>query len=161
MSNVEITGSRLRHGNKKRGMQTSEYCIWSHIKNRCLSESSPAYKYYGARGIKICDRWLDFVNFLNDMGPRPSKLHSIDRIDNEKGYCPENCRWATWKEQQRNRRSNKFVTFNGVTASLAEHCEALGLKYKTVHRRLVCGADLNAAFAAGRLKRNTIERLNK
>jgi len=91
------------------------YNIWDKMKARCLNKNNPAYKYYGGRGIKICDRWLNsFENFLEDMGERPSRS-SVDRIDNNKGYFKENCRWATWHQQSRNTRRNKNYTINGVT----------------------------------------------
>lgn len=152
------THSQLRHGHRRRNFVSAEYRVWRHIRTRCENERSPAFKDYGGRGIRVCDRWLDFVNFYDDMGPRPSPNHSIDRIDNSKGYEPSNCRWATSKEQQRNRRDNRVFEFDGITASLAEHCERMNLKYKTVHRRLVCGASIELAFTAGRLKRNSIDR---
>lgn len=128
------------------------------MRTRCENPNSAAFKDYGSRGIAVCERWLDFVNFYADMGPRPSERHSIDRLDNNKGYEPGNCRWATSKEQQRNRRDNLVVRFDGYEAPLAEHCELLGLKYKTVHRRLVCGASLEQALSKGRLPRNTIKK---
>lgn len=141
-----------RHGLRR----SSEYRIWRHMRTRCENPNCHAYKDYGGRGIKVCDRWLDFASFYADMGPRPSGSHSIDRIDNSIGYSPENCRWATCKEQQRNRRDTRLVLVDGIKASLAEHCERLGLKYQTVHKRLTSGADIYLALSPFRLRRNSI-----
>lgn len=93
------------HGKTK----SSEYIIWAGMKSRCLDINNQAYKNYGGRGIKVCNRWINsFENFLNDMGQRPSKKYTIDRIDNNSDYEPENCKWSTYSEQNRNRRNNKL-----------------------------------------------------
>ena len=103
----------IKHG----GCGTDEYRIYMLMLERCRNQNSPAYSNYGGRGITVCDRWQGdqgFANFLSDMDKRPSKKHSVDRIDNDKGYSPENCRWATNSVQARNKRrlpSNK----SGVT----------------------------------------------
>jgi hypothetical protein len=94
-----------KHG----GWKSSEYTIWAGIKQRCLNPKSPSFHNYGGRGIRVCNSWnASFENFLADMGPRPSKAHSIDRIDPNGDYMPENCRWATTKEQRANKRPNKW-----------------------------------------------------
>jgi len=95
---------------KHRMKNTPEYRIWKSMKQRCLNKNNPRYSDYGGRGIKICQRWIDdFMNFYNDMGPRPDKNYSIDRIDNDGDYCPENCRWETNQVQCQNTRHNKFT----------------------------------------------------
>lgn len=86
--------------------RTIEYACWRALKNRCLNPKNAQYKDYGARGITVCLRWMDFVNFFEDMGKRPPNSE-IDRIDNDKGYCKENCHWTTKKQNARNRRSTK------------------------------------------------------
>lgn len=93
---------------------TTEYTIWRGIKMRCLNPKNPAYKYYGGRGITICDEWVDnFLKFLEDMGSRPSKYHSIDRRENNLGYSKDNCYWATKLEQSKNRKYTVWVLYKG------------------------------------------------
>lgn len=125
-----------------------EYRRYSGMKNRCYNERSPQYKNYGGRGIKICDRWLGpdgFVHFLEDMGERPEGT-SIDRVDNGGDYCPENCRWATDKQQANNRRSSRCLTFNGETHTISEWAEKIGVKRHTLEERLRRGEPIERAL---------------
>ena len=85
------------------------YWIWSKMRCRCENVNNPSYKYYGALGIAVCERWQSFENFLEDMNNRPSRKYSIERRDNKKGYEPENCYWATYCEQNRNRKSTRIT----------------------------------------------------
>jgi len=107
----EIQSERLKKSNYRHGLRfTNEYNIWSTMKARCSNINHNRYKNYGGRGIKVCDKWLnDFINFYKDMGKRPSKEYSIDRIDNDGNYEPNNCRWATWKQQANNRSNNLIL----------------------------------------------------
>jgi hypothetical protein len=135
-----IAVSSRRHGALVGGITTPEYRTWSNIRQRAGNQNNSRYSDYGARGITICKRWeASFTDFLKDMGPKPSPKHSIDRIDNDKGYCPENCRWATVKEQQRNTRQNHRVTYRGETKTVVEWVEELGIPYDTLRMRLKRG----------------------
>lgn len=102
---------------------------------RCNNASNAAFPYYGARGISVCERWHKFVNFLADMGERPEGK-TLDRIDTNGPYSPENCRWATVGEQGSNRRSNRKFTAFGLTANLTQWAEFTGLSHGTISARL-------------------------
>lgn len=129
----EVTVTRCTtHGCRK----TAEYSAWSHMLRRCADDRHDHWKYYGGRGIGVCERWLRFQNFLADMGPKPSPLHSLDRIDGNSGYEPDNCRWATLKQQARNRRSNLILSCDGATATLADWADMVGVRSGTIRQRL-------------------------
>lgn len=127
----------VKHGATSGGSPLPEYKVWAGIRSRCLNPNKPKYRHYGGRGITICDAWLsDFSAFLSDMGPRPSSAHSIDRIDVDGPYSPENCRWATAEEQASNTRRNVFVTFRGVRVCVSEAARMAGLPKLAVAKRL-------------------------
>jgi hypothetical protein len=131
----------------KHGMHgTTEYKAWACMHQRCYNKLCTGYDNYGGRGITVCDAWQSFACFYADMGPRPSKDHSLDRIDNDGPYCKENCRWATRKEQQRNRRSTQFVTCGNETLTLTQWAERTGIKYKTLCKRLNSGWPVEQAL---------------
>lgn len=134
--------------NTTHGMsKTSEFNIWGLIIDRCTNPKSPAYHNYGGRGISICDEWrTSFMQFLSDMGPRPSKKHEIDRIDTNGNYSPENCRWTTSLENNRNRRNNRLITFNGQTKCLEEWASIIGVNSTAISNRLRRGWSIEDAL---------------
>lgn len=117
-----------------------EYVAWQHIKRRCYNPSEPGYMRYGGRGITVCNRWLaSFDRFYADMGPKPSPLHSIERIDNNQGYTPENCKWATRKEQNNNQRRSRKLTYKGQVLTVSQWAEVLGISHTVLNNRLFRG----------------------
>lgn len=125
------------------------YDIWKTMIRRCSDPSFKDWSIYGGKTppITVCERWLrSFEAFCEDMGPRPSSLYSIDRENGNLGYEPNNCHWATAKEQARNASFNRLITFNGDTKTLAEWVEISGLKYMTVFQRLERGWDFEKAI---------------
>lgn len=122
---------------KTHGLSNSrEYQIWMGIKARCTCETNSAYKYYGAKGVKVCDAWLNsFEQFLADMGEAPEGM-SIERIDVSGNYEPSNCKWATQEEQANNKTNNRFITWRGKTMTAAQWGRKVGLCSHTILRRL-------------------------
>ena len=132
---INSSASRRTHGMS----ESTEYRIWSLMKARCSNKTNNRYAEYGGRGIGVCERWLDsFAAFLEDMGPRPAK-HSLDRIDCNVGYCPENCRWADHKTQQRNRRNNVVIAAFGKKQCAARWAEETGIPAQVLSRRIRSG----------------------
>lgn len=124
------------HGQTAGKCWTRAYRIWHGMIQRCCNPNNPNYHRYGGRGVSVCTEWRNsFETFLRDMGQPPTG-YSIDRIDNEGPYSRANCRWATEKQQQRNKRSNRLITSNGKTQSLAAWSEETGIDYLTLHSRL-------------------------
>lgn len=126
--------------------QHALYSIWSSMLTRCNNSNRKSYKHYGGRGIKVCERWqgeCGFENFIKDMGNRPSPKHSIDRIDVNGDYTPENCRWATMKEQASNRRDNSCLYIKGKRIIAQTLCDLVELDYSRTTHQLQKGYDIN------------------
>jgi hypothetical protein len=134
------------HGCSRHGQESAAYRAWRSMRERCSNQRHKQYAGYGGRGIKVCERWNSFENFLEDMGDKPKGL-SLDRKDNSKGYEPGNCRWTTSKEQTRNRRSNRIIEFNGETRCLAAWSEVLGFPRTMLGGRLSRGWSVSEALA--------------
>ena len=117
---------------------TPTYICWKNMKARCGYKRNGCYHNYGGRGIKVCDEWLSFENFMRDMGRRPVDM-SLDRIDNDGDYEPGNCRWATDRQQQQNTRKNIYVNYRGQQLCLSEASRKSGVKYTTIYERLKAG----------------------
>lgn len=145
------------HGVPRRinGVQRDEYTIWIELRRRCSDPKRPEYALYGAKGITVDEEWFtSFDTFFADMGPRPSKQHSIDRIDSAQGYCRDNCRWATAKEQARNRSTTIRVTFaHWHNIALPELAEKLHLDQKRLRYYYAKLGDIRAAISRTRQRR--------
>ena len=127
--------STLRHGQSL----TPEYKAWKSMRYRCNVPTSHAYPNYGGRGVRVCADWdhpRGFDAFYRDMGPKPSARHTLDRIDSNGDYSPENCRWSDWVTQENNRRINVRITFNGVTHTAAEWSRIVGVPQRCLRQRL-------------------------
>ena len=140
------------------------WIVWSRMVRRCTNPKDEAWKNYGGRGIKVCDRWLGFdgfPNFVKDMGLRPEGT-SLDRRDNDKGYSPENCRWATPTEQMRNTRINRMIEFRGQLKCLQEWADEIGMQAGTLSKRLDAGMSIEEAFSTPvRLRKDiTVEQVD-
>lgn len=131
-----------KHGKCK----TPEYPIWTAMRDRCKNPNNKFYDRYGGRGISICSRWDDYEIFLNDMGRRPSNKHSLDRIDNNGNYCPENCRWATIKEQAHNTSRSIILQYRGERKTMFELADEYKIGRHTLGTRLKRGWDLEKAL---------------
>lgn len=132
----------LTHGGKAERL----YGIWKHIRERCNNKSCEAYGNYGGRGIEVCERWSDYANFRADMAASWEPGLTIDRRDNNGPYSPDNCRWATMKIQNRNRRNNRIIEFMGQSKCLVEWAEIYGLTEGSLYMRLRRGWPLERAL---------------
>lgn len=145
-----LTDRNIKHGEAK----TRLYSVWKDMRQRCDNPNHPAFMHYGGRGIKICKQWDDFTTFKEwaiESGYNDEAKHgecTIDRIDVNKGYAPDNCRWIDMAQQTLNRRNTKLYTYNGETLSLPELAKKYGVKYSTLRKRLsMSGFDINIALS--------------
>lgn len=128
--------SAIKHGLSK----VPEYQIWKAMKARCYNQNHKNYADYGGRGITVCEKWKnDFAAFYTDMGKRPTRAHSIDRIDNDKGYAQGNCRWSSQKEQTSNTRRTVTVQIGGAVKLVSEIEQETGIKSSTLYHRIAAG----------------------
>jgi hypothetical protein len=141
--------ARTTHGKTATAVRAKshEYWIWNSMVQRCTNPNNSGYQNYGGRGITICDTWLRYEGFIADMGERPSDKHSIDRLDNDKGYSPDNCAWVERKMQARNKRNNRILECNGISKTLAEWSEISGVGYATIIARIKSGWDVCRAVS--------------
>lgn len=139
---LRFTSMVTKHGESG----SREYKRWASMKSRCTNPKNKLFHRYGGRGIKLCDRWLDFPAFHSDMGDAPEGM-TIERVDNDAGYSPENCRWATRWEQNRNTSSNVTLSACGLSMIMIEWSETLGVKYtRLVDRRRAGWSDSEVLF---------------
>jgi hypothetical protein len=142
----KLTSARFKiHGMKNHPL----YNIWKGMVSRCTNPKSKDWRLYGARGISICKEWLNIDSFIKDMGERPSKKHSLDRVDNNRGYNKDNCRWAIPKEQANNKRNNRKFLLNGESLTLSNISLKYGINIATLHRRLSLGEPIETAHVKG------------
>jgi hypothetical protein len=137
---------KTTHGHSVDHHESPTYKSWAHMVWRCTNPKSDKFKYYGERGIKVCERWLSFDAFLADMGPRPPGM-TIERNDNLKGYEPGNCRWASRLEQAHNKRNNVALTHGGVTCCFSELCRHFNVPEPRTRWRLKHGWSVVRAFS--------------
>lgn len=131
--------SRRTHGLRR----TKVYKVWASMLERCQRKNHPQFNNYGGRGISVCKRWRAFENFYRDMGEPNGR--TLDRINVNGNYSPSNCRWASWKTQNRNKTNNHNVIFNGQKMTLAQLAEKQGVCYGTLHSRIRAGWTISEA----------------
>lgn len=153
--NKTVKFSKLNYGNASKHHL---YRCWASMKNRCYNEKDVKnYQWYGGRGIKVCDRWIGengFWNFVNDMGPRPDG-YSIDRIDVDGDYCPENCRWSSVKEQSYNRRNNLRFNIDGKEYNTEDAAAMLKKNPETLRKRIRAGFSANDIVSSSNIRRQS------
>jgi hypothetical protein len=146
-----LIGRDTKHGHWTGNEPSAEWLAWHTAKNRCTNPNNQAWADYGGRGIRMCDHWLeDFGAFIADMGLKPSPKHTLDRVKNDQGYEPGNCAWRSWTEQNRNKRGNRIVEYDGREMCVAELVEVSGCPFplSAVIKRLNRGWSVEAAVSA-------------
>jgi hypothetical protein len=131
-------GGKIKHGDCINGNRSTEYRSWESMRDRCNNPQSRYYKNYGGRGIKVCNRWLhNYKNFLSDMGRRPSHEYTLDRINNDGNYSPNNCRWTDWKTQNNNKRKiAMLIEFNGERKTFKEWANIYAMPEERLRLRI-------------------------
>lgn len=144
----ELLSARFhKHGHAKAKNRSPEYKTWVAMYSRCYVPSNVLFHRYGGRGIVMCDRWRDFRNFLADMGPRPFPNAQLDRVDNDGPYSPENCRWASPKQQNRNKSATVLVEFEGKFVPLIALSERFGVPRSRLYQRVRSGWPIERALS--------------
>lgn len=136
---------RTRHGHERGGVQSATYKAWASMKMRCLNQNTRNYERYGGRGIKVCERWMKSDNFLLDMGECPPRL-TIERIDNNGNYEPDNCKWATRIEQQNNTSRTRILEYEGMKVTIHRLMELFNIRRKLLESRLNRGWSVERAI---------------
>lgn len=146
----------IKHGESTRTFVTPEYRVWRDMNARCYIPSLKNYKYYGGRGITVCERWRkSYLNFLQDVGRRPSDKHSLDRFPNKDGnYEPENTRWATPDQQARNQSKTRLITFQGKTLCIADWSKVINVYPQIIKYRLDSGWSIEKALTTPNRQRS-------
>lgn len=147
------TDKRYKHGHSAGSGRSPTYRSWHSMKQRAANPNAPNARHYSERGIGVCKRWLKFENFLADMGERPNG-QCLERIDNDKGYSPNNCRWATQAEQLRNRRSNVFIEYEGKRQTVRDWSIELGIPFTTLRTRMKAGWKTERVLTTKRFAKN-------
>lgn len=129
-------GGQIIHGFARRGQVHPLYRTWLSMRQRCSNPNSPAYQWYGRKGVSVAKRWNSFPLFLRDIGPRPSKRYTLERRNNNGNYNPSNCTWATWKTQANNKSNNRPLYYKGQIKNIGQWCEQLNLSVVLVLDRL-------------------------
>lgn len=145
----------MNQGNTKHGKSKSlTYSRWKSMRQRCMDEAHESYQRYGGAGVKVCERWNDFLIFLEDMGECPSKEMTLDRINNEKGYEPGNCRWISKANQNKNRSHCLMLTYGGETKTATDWAYEIGIKPDTLIKRIRLGWSTERAITQKKKKRD-------